>query len=145
METHEKSPQAPGKSAVSELLEKYLEMAVKGELQAVVVGFIKTDGGAAIQSTPMSAITMNHLSRLLDRRVAREYDRALAQAAGQRTGTGAGAVPEQPRQAAQLPRKVRRQVQEKLRNLEKLAAKRAKKTAAQAPIIRQPAPSDSGT
>lgn len=129
-----------GQAAVSRLLEKYLDMARKGELQSVVVGFIKVDGAAAIQSTPMSAVSMNHLCRLLDRRVSRDYDRALSQAAAQGTGTGAGPVPEQPRQTGQLPRKVRRDVQQRIRNLEKLAAKKAKKSALQTPVIRQSTP-----
>lgn len=141
MDTPEKSPDpSPGKQSVSELLAKFQEMATKGELQAVVVGYVKNDGGAAVQSTPMSAITMNHLSMLLQRRVAREYDRALQQAGAPRPGTGAGPVPEQPRQAANLPRKVRREAKLRLENLAKLQRKQAKKKAAVENVVRNPAP-----
>jgi hypothetical protein len=125
------------------MLTEYLEKAKKGELQSLILGFVRVDGGAAVQSTPMSPVMMNHLSTLLERRVAREYDRALAQANNARVGTGAGAVPETSRQspAAKLPRKVRRAVQQRQKALQELAAKKEKKRAKQAqqpPVIRRP-------
>lgn len=134
METTDKNPETP-QSPVAVLLAGLQEMVRKNELQALVIGFVKSDGGAAIQSTPMSAVMLNHLCRLIDRRVSREYDRALAQANGARPTTGAGAVPEVARQVAQLPRKVRREVQQRVRNLQKLAAKKGK--TASEPIIRR--------
>jgi hypothetical protein len=122
------------------MLEEYLAKAKKGELQSIIIGFVRVDGGAAVQSTPMSPVMMNHLSTLLERRVAREYDRALAQANSARGGTGAGAVPEMPRQspAAQLPRKVRRAVQQRQKNLQQLAEKKAKQQKKPEPVIRRP-------
>jgi hypothetical protein len=125
-------------SVVVAFLERYLEMARKGELQAVVLGFVKVDGGAAVQSTPMSAILMNHLCRLHERRVTREYDRAIAAAAPARQTTGAGAVPDKARQEAQLPRKARRQLEERARNLQKLAKKKAIKKKAAEELVRRP-------
>jgi len=125
---------------VVEFLRRYLDMAEKGEIQSVVLGYIKTDGGANLQSTPISPIMMNHLHKLLERRVDREYDRAIAQAADSgRQTTGAQAVPEKPHQQA-VPRKVRREVQQRVKNLQKLAAKKARKKQAAEEVIRTPAP-----
>jgi len=136
------APSNGPKEAIKKLLDTLQGMADKGELQGLVVGFIKMDGGAAIQSTPISPVLMNHLSRLLDRRVAREYDRALAQANGARTSTGAGAVPESSRQspAAMLPRKVRRQVEKAQKKDHDRNRRRLAKIAPPAaePIIRKP-------
>ncbi|HSV90887.1 MAG TPA: hypothetical protein VLH80_07290 [Nitrospiraceae bacterium] len=141
MNDKEKDPvPAVGQAAVSILLDRFQELAKKGELQALVIGFVKTDGGAAVQSTPMNAIMMNHLCRLIDRRVSREYDRALAQASGARATTGAGAVPENPRQspAVQLPRNVRRQVEKAQRKLQKRAAAKQPSFEREPIIRRQP-------
>ena len=144
METQSEPVQTPhAPSPVVVMLSEYLEKAKKGELQSIILGFVRVDGGAAVQSTPMSPVMMNHLSTLLGRRVAREYDRALAQAnSAARPGTGAGAVPENPRQspAAQLPRKVRRAVQQRQKALQDLAAKKekkARKAAPPPPVIRR--------
>lgn len=126
-QTEDVQTPAPPPSPVVVMLTEYLDKAKKGELQSIILGFVRLDGGAAVQSTPMSPVMMNHLSTLLSRRVAREYDRALAQANSARTGTGAGAVPETSRQSAQLPRKVRRAVQQRQKNLQQLAAKKARK------------------
>ena len=129
-------------SPVVVMLSEYLEKAKNGELQSLILGFVRVDGGAAVQSTTMSPVMINHLSTLLERRVAREYDRALAQANNARIGTGAGAVPETSRQspAAVLPRKVRRAVQQRQKNLQALALKKAKKekqAAPPPPVIRR--------
>ena len=125
-------PPAPGAARpphpVEVTLTEFLGRARFGEFTAIVIGFIKADGGAAVQSTPMSPVMMNHLSKLLERRVSREYDRALAQNVA-RSGTGAGAVPEAPRTspAVTLPRKVRRSVKRKQNKLQALAEKNANK------------------
>lgn len=105
-------PATGPQEAIKRLLVEMISMLERGDLQSLVVGFVKTDGGAAIQSTPMSPVMMNHLSTLLERRVAREYDRALAQANSARAGTGAGAVPETSRKVppVKLPRNVRREI-----------------------------------
>lgn len=116
---------------VVEFLKRYLEMAEKGEIQSVVLGYVKTDGGAAVQSTPISTIMMNHLSTLLEIRVAREYRLAMEQAAGPAASTGARGVPEKPRVEAQLPRAVRRAMQ---KSQQKLAVKAAKKKLAPEPV-----------
>lgn len=129
----------PKRPAV-EFLRRYLEMAEKGEIQSVVLGYIKADGGAAVQSTPMSAVMMNHVSKLLDRRVDREYDRAIAQASGQPTGTGARTVPDKARAEAQLPRNVRRVVQRNQQKLQEKATKTAKKKQAAENTLRAPPP-----
>lgn len=138
------TPATGPRAAIEKVLYEIDAMHQAGTLQALVVGFVKTDGGAAIQSTPMSPVLMNHLSTLLERRVAREYDRALAQAnSAARPGTGAGAVPESSRQspAAKLPRKIRRQV---AHQQSKMHAKNQKKidkqAAAQALVRRTPTP-----
>lgn len=137
METPETvSESSSTKSPVVSLLEQLQEMNAKGELQSFIVGFVKTDGGAAVQSTPMNAITLNHLCRLIERRVTRQYDQVMAQTSAPRPSTGAGGVPEVARAAALLPRKVRRAVQERQKNLEKLAKKKQAK-APLAPIIRR--------
>lgn len=122
------------KKPVVEFLRRYLEMAEKGELQSVVLGFVKTDGGAAVQSTPISAVMMNHLSMLLQIRVQRAYREAMAQATAPAPSTGARGVPEKARTEAILPRKVRREVQ---RNLQRLTKKKAKKKQAAAQVLKR--------
>lgn len=125
----------PAEQPVVTFLKRYLEMAQKGEIQSVVLGYVRTDGGAAVQSTPMSTIMMNHLSTLLELRVAREYARAMAQASAPAATTGARGVPEKGRTEAQLPRKARRAVEQRRRNLQKLAMKEAKKKQAAAAVV----------
>lgn len=110
METAEQNtPPAPKDSPTVEFLEKYLAMARTGDIQSVMVGYVQKDGGAAIQTTPMSPVMLNHLSTLLERRVAREYDRALAKMSETRSPTGAMRA-NSPKPAPLLPRNVRRQI-----------------------------------
>lgn len=130
---------APKRPAV-EFLRRFLDMAEKGEITGVVLGYIKADGGAAVQSTPMSAVMMNHLSKLLDRRVDREYDRAIAQASAPPASTGARTVPDKSRVEAHLPRNVRRLHEKNLQKLQKKAVKGAKKKQAVEQVVRAPAP-----
>lgn len=146
METSSEKP-APAaangpKARIDKLLAEMLAMHAAGELQALVIGFVKKDGAAAVQSTPMSGVMMNHLSKLWERRVAREYDRALAQANGSRATTGAGAVPESARQShvAALPRKVRRQVLAAQKKEREQSQRKLDKLAAADRLIRKPAP-----
>lgn len=107
---------------VMKMLRDFTERAERGELAAIAVGFVTKDGNASVQSTPMAAATMNHVWRLLDRKVSRLYDRALSAAEQPRSPTGA--VPAQNPVAAQLPRVVRRKVeaiQRKMRKKKKLS------------------------
>lgn len=126
---------APKASPAVPFLEKYLELARKGEIQAVMLGYVQLNGGAAVQSTPMSPIMLNHLSTLLERRVAREYDRALAKSSDAVSPTG-------PMRAnspkSELPRKVRRQVEIAQRKEAARLAKKAKQQANGAALIRRP-------
>lgn len=126
---------------IDKLLAEMHAMHAAGELQALVIGFVKKGGAAAVQSTPMSGVMMNHLSKLWERRVAREYDRALAQANGSRATTGAGAVPESARQppGAALPRKVRRQVAAAQRKQHEQNQRKLDKLAAADRLVRKPA------
>lgn len=141
METSSPTPPPSPQRPVVEFLRRYLDMAEKGEVQSVVLGYIKSDGGAAMQSTPMSAIMMNHLSTLLERRVNREYDRAIAQAAGPgRQSTGVGAVPEKPRVEAVLPRNVRRQIEKRNAKQQKATSKVARKKQAAENLVRAAIP-----
>lgn len=139
MEEPNKAPEASASPSarVGKLLEEMTALHAKGQLQALQVGYVRADGGAVVQSTPMSPVMLNHLSKLLERRVSREYDRALAQASAPAAGTGAGAVPETPRNsvAAKLPRKVRRQVEKAQR---KAAKKAVPSTPTAEPVIRRP-------
>lgn len=75
---------------VVHMLMNALERAKAGKLQAVIVGYITTEGAAAVESTPMSPVMLNHVSYLLQRRVSNAYDRA---AAAQVPNSGVGAVP----------------------------------------------------
>lgn len=118
---------APRPNPIETMLSEFLGRARSGELTSLVICYANTAGGAAVQSSPMSPIMMNHLSKLLERRVTREYDQALTKANTPRPGTGAGAVPEQARVAAQLPRKVRRAVKRSQDKLLQHAEKTAKK------------------
>lgn len=133
-------PATGPQEAIKRLLVEMISMFERGDLQSLVVGFVKTNGGAAIQSTPMSPVMMNHLSTLLERRVAREYDRALAQANSARAGTGAGPVPETSRKTApaKLPRKVRRQVEKAQRRVLERSKKKAAKAEAAQTLIASP-------
>lgn len=136
METAEQStPPAPKVSPTVEFLEKYLAMAKAGELQSVMVGYVQMTGGAAVQTTPMSPVMLNHLSTLLERRVAREYDRALAKSSEARSPTGAMRA-NSPKQTLPLPRKMRRQIElAQKKEMERLA----KKAKANGAIIRRTA------
>lgn len=133
------APAGP-RAAIEKLLREMGAMLERGELQSLVVGFVKTDGGAAIQSTPMSPVMMNHLSTLLERRVAREYDRALAQANSARAGTGAGAVPESSRKVppVKLPRNVRRQVSKAQKRLHDQNRRKIEKAEAAQALLANP-------
>lgn len=137
METAEQvPPAAPKVSPTVEFLEKYLAMAKAGDLQSVMVGYVQTNGGAAVQTTPMSPVMLNHLSTLLERRVAREYDRALAKSSEARSPTGAMRT-NSPKEAPPLPRKMRRQIEiAQKKEMERLARK-AKQNGA---IIRRTTP-----
>lgn len=138
MEPAEQTPStAPKVSPTVEFLEKYLAMAKAGELQSVMVGYVQMNGGAAVQTTPMSPVMLNHLSTLLDRRVAREYDRALAKSSDARSPTGAmrSNSPKQPE--PQLPRKVRRQIELAQKKERERLARKAKANGA---IIRRTIP-----
>lgn len=141
METPANPPAQTPSQRSAEFMRKYLEMAEKGEITSVVVGYIRPNGGAAVQSTPMSAIMLNHLSKLLERRVSREYDRALAQnAEAARSSTGAGAVPEKGRQEAALPRNVRRALENRQKKLTKRAMKKVARKKLAETVIAAPTP-----
>jgi hypothetical protein len=135
METAEQPlPPAPKVSPTIEFLEKYLAMAKAGDIQSVMVGYVQKDGGAAVQTTPMSPVMLNHLSTLLERRVAREYDRALAKTSEARSPTGAMRANSPKTDSLPLPRKMRRQIElARKKEMERLA-KRAKQNGA---IIRR--------
>jgi hypothetical protein len=137
--TNESAPSQP-KRPVVEFLKRYLEMAEKGEITSVVLGYISSKGGAALQSTPMSPIMLNHLSKLLDRRVNREYDQAMAQASEPRATTGAGAVPAKSRQEAHLPRNVRRAFENRQKKLVKQATKKAARKKVAESVLANPPP-----
>lgn len=109
---------------VLKMLREFVAQAERGELGSIAVAFVRKDGGASVQSTPMPAATMNHLWRLFDRKVSRLYDRAATAAEQPRSPTGP--VPAQNPVMAQLPRKVRRQVEAKQRKMQKKAAKKSK-------------------
>lgn len=111
---------------VSKILREFTEQAERGELAAIAIGFIRKDGGASVQSTPMAAATMNHLWRLFDRKVSRLYDMAVSAAERPRSPTGAVRAQSPTAPAVQLPRKVRRQVEAKQRKMQKKAAKKSK-------------------
>lgn len=108
-------PTATPQSFCQPILESFLKMAAAGELQSILIAYVRVDGGAAVQSTPMNAVTVNHLCRLIDRRVNQQYDRVTAPAGSNRSPT-AGVPVNSPRAkeraevAARLPRKVRRQL-----------------------------------
>lgn len=101
------SPQAQ----VIKLLEDKLAEVKEGKITGVVLGWTTTDGGAAVMSTGIHAIMLNHLSLLLQRRVDQVYDR-IERAAQQERHPGPGPVSTagQPKTLASLPRSVRRQV-----------------------------------
>jgi hypothetical protein len=113
-------------SAITAMLREFGKQAERGELTALLIGFVRKDGAAAVQSSPMTAITLNHLSMLLQRRVARSYDRALAASEAPRSPTGAMRTHSPKTPEVQLPRKVRRAVKAKQRKLQKKAVKQAK-------------------
>lgn len=118
-------PAASTPEPVGDLLRQFLQRAERGELTAVVIGFVTKEGAASVQSSPMTAITMNHIQRLLDRKVDRLYDRALAVADMPRSPTGIGVRTQAAQSpAVQLPRKVRRQVQAAQKRVLKKSLKR---------------------
>lgn len=125
-------------AATVALLTRYLKMAEKGELQSVLVAYVKSDGTAAVQSSPMPAMTMNHLCRLIDRRVSRDYDRVMLAANKPKSPTGPVPVNSQSPAMAALPRKTRRAVEARQRNLQKLSDKKAKANARAADLVRNP-------
>lgn len=49
-------------------------------LQGLVVGYVRTDGNAAVRWTPMPAPMLSHLSRIFDLKVDREYMAGMQQA-----------------------------------------------------------------
>jgi hypothetical protein len=119
----EVSAPASREDPVLKLLKEFTQMAERGELSAVMVGFVLKGGDSAIRSTPMAASMMNHLSRILDCKVDRMYDRAMA--AGEQPRSPTLAMRAQAPAEAQLPRKVRRQVQAAQRKMQKKAKKKA--------------------
>lgn len=126
---------ATGKAALALMLEGFLEMVEADKIQSLVIGYVGVDGGAAIQSTPMSPVMLNHVSKLLERRVNRQYDQALARANAPRAPSGG--VPEVPRQdPTKLPRNVRRQVEKAQRKMHQ--KNRDKLAVASEPVIRMP-------
>lgn len=123
METADKAAEAPKVSPTVEFLEKYLARAKAGEVQAVMIGLVQVDGGASVQTTVMSPVMLNHLSTLLERRVAREYDRALAKSSEARSPT-AGVRSNTPKPA--LPRKMVRQIERAQKKESDRLARKAK-------------------
>lgn len=116
----------PQQDPVRAMLDQFVVKAMEGKFASLAIAYVQKDGAAAVQSTPMAAVTMNHLLMLFHRKVARVYDRALAASEQARSPTGA-IRPQSPQSpAAQLPRKVRRQVEAQQKKLQKKAAKKAK-------------------
>lgn len=118
---------APKESPALAILRKLTKMAEAGEIVQVVTAYATVNGAATVLSSPMSAISMNHFCRLIDRRVAREYDAALTKA-------NQNVSPTQPMRSnspkspiAQLPRNVRRRVKAEQQRLQKKAEKKASK------------------
>lgn len=97
-ETPRLSPQAQ----VIQMLMDRLEDAKAGKIEAVIVGYTTPEGGAAVQSTPMGPVMMNHLSMILQRRVMRAYDRSeqIRQASA---SPGTGRVPATGKDAKIVP------------------------------------------
>lgn len=111
-------------------LDPILKMALAGELQGVMVGYMRVDGAATVSSSPMSPIMLNHMLKLFERRVNREYDRAVQ-------GEQQAHSPTNPMRSnspkpvlEQLPRKERRQVQAAQRRMVKKSLKEALKAKA---------------
>lgn len=75
-------PASPPIDPVVVMLEEYLAKAKAGELRDVLIGFIYKTGKAGMRMTPMAAQEANHLSRILDVRVQREYAAMLFQPQG---------------------------------------------------------------
>jgi len=44
-----------------------------GELQSLMIGFVRKDGNAAVRWTPMAPAMLSHLSRIFDLKIDREY------------------------------------------------------------------------
>jgi hypothetical protein len=109
--TTDVSPNPPATpDPVRKMLREFMEKATRDELAGIAIAFIQKDGAAAVQSTGMTAVNMNHLLMLFNRKVSRMYDRALAAAEQPRSPTGAVTAQSPTSPAAQLPRKIRRQV-----------------------------------
>lgn len=126
METADKPVEGPKASPTVEFLEKYLARAKAGELQAVMIGLVQADGGASVQTTVMSPVMLNHLSTLLERRVAREYDRALAKSSEPHSPTQ-GVRSNSPKAPA-LPRKMVRQIERAQKKESERLARKAKQS-----------------
>jgi len=116
----------PGRPHV-DLLKRLLTAAKAGNITAVAIAYTTKDGGAAVQASPMSAVTLNHLWRLFDDRVRAAYQEVRARASATRSPTAAMRVTApKAAAAAVLPRAVRRAVA-------RAQAKVADKAARQAP------------
>lgn len=57
--------------AIARLLTQIVEDVPN--LQAVVVGYVRKDGAAAVRYTPMSTAMLSHLSRIFNLKIDREY------------------------------------------------------------------------
>lgn len=119
------------------LLEEFSKRAADGKLANLAIAFTTREGVADVYSSPMSPVSMCHLSKLFDRRVNMAYDKALRsadkakQAATSPTGSVKVNSPAA-RVAAQLPRKVRRQV---LAEAKRRNKKNGNKPAGQQPSV----------
>ncbi|OLC01245.1 MAG: hypothetical protein AUI15_05880 [Actinobacteria bacterium 13_2_20CM_2_66_6] len=113
MDAPAKPKTTPGRPHV-DLLKRLLTEAKAGNITNVAVAFTTKEGGAAVQASPMSAVTLNHLWRLFDDRVRAAYQEVRARASATRSPTAAMSVtapkPEVAKAAAVLPRAVRRAV-----------------------------------
>lgn len=120
------APKLSPQARVIQMLMDRLADAKAGNVQSLVIGYTTPDGGASVEATPMSAVMLNHLSTLLQRRVMRSYDRAEQV---RPTGPGVGAVPvtgttdKMVPAASGLPRNTRRRLAKQIKKAGKAALK----------------------
>jgi hypothetical protein len=75
----------PGNQAVITILERYLTEARAGKISGILVAYTTPQGASEIHTSPMGVVLLNHLARLVDRKINREYDRAAAVAQAARS------------------------------------------------------------
>lgn len=83
---NEQQSQAAQTSAPADQITRLLTQvaADAGELQGLVIGYVRKDGGAAVRWTPMNTAMLSHLHRIFGLKVDREYMASMTAGPGTR-------------------------------------------------------------